>query len=1509
MPILTDRVDGPTMERLDSLGVGGLVVNTWNWNSSGFQSAMSKNWTMWANDYYMYPSGSANRFGGVQENLWNPGFEVHRLGIWPDGWQWSYYDWPRYDLTGAHAHSGIGAVAADDLNCYFWTLGAVGGWEYDLGVWARGETGSEAGRIVVGWYNADVFLSFNYTVFQTGPQYSRFSLQAAAPPGANVARIIIQGHQTGRYVWFDDAMARRVDPAPANRVANGGFETDANSDGVPDGWTPAGQPFYDRTGTASHDGGSAVRVNGTDIYYQMVPEVLAGDEYYLGEWIMAEQGAGPGELAVLWLNLTSMDILGFSYNVFYVNTTYAYFDMTATAPPGADLAVVVALSAGSASVWVDDAVFYSSKLNDGVSRGPVLDGHPELEQQGLYYAFENVTAPASSSLTLPPGVPVSTVAAPVQADGSLDLGANVDVSGSVADGRVVWRPDSGTWRVMAFTWDILYNGTEVDPAICNMHQINVLNRVAVGRFIEEMYEKTIYGETSQYFGSLLRASFTDEVSNLAGYFLSGMRYPVVAWLQDDVNGLYLTDTFGRLHGYDLLPVLPALWNDVGPRTASYRVDFYNTTGYLQGEAYYGLVGDWCARRGINFSGHPLGEDSLTQQCAFYGDMFECVKRMGYPGMDTLLHQAGNLETDLIVPKFMSSVALLYGKPHVMTEYSVSSNDLNYRNMTAVANWEAVQGVDTVTSFSFNIGRVPDADLRRHSEQVGRTNYMLQQGNFTSDIAVLYPTTSVQADYIPRNDTVWNMDAFGGANRERSFRALTTSLLSGQLDFVYLNDESVQAAAVDGSAAGGARLRHDVSAQDFRAVILPEMDVIRTATLEKICDFYDAGGAVVATGALPSASAENGTDPYITGLIGRIFDLGPAGPDGYAVRTNGNGGTSFRAGGNLDVVREKLRSTVPSDLVIAAPGDAKIYYMKRTKPGFDMYFLVNNGQSVSENTYEFRTLGEPSLWNAEDGTVTAVWPARYSFDPSTGYTTCVDLVVNGFSSVFVVFSKPALALGPQNITFSPAVPLLGDTVGIGVDVLNIGPGTASRVAVEVFDGTGNGSHVLIGRAYPIEIDACGSAHIDIIWSTAGAPGNRSIRAAAVLPDGRTCSAGTTVFVNTPPVARIEADRTEALTSEDFRFSSNSTDPDGHLATFSWDFGDGNGSHAVSAVHHFSDGGIYTVALTVTDSLGASSSASVSVTVLDRPPAADFTVFPGTVGNATTDFLFDASASTDADGSIRDFRWDLGDGGKAAGMEASHRYGRPGVYGVRLNVTDDDGSAAETVVNITVENLPPVAGFSFEPPNGNVTTAFAFSSTANDIDGRITRWEWDFGDGTNGTGPSVSHRFPGHGMFVVTLNVTDELGLPGNPFGKEVNVSDLPPVAVADALMKVANVGRRVTFSASQSFDPDDPQTSLRFLWNFGDGSEKVTGITASHTYSRPGIYDVMLTVSDDDGEASSVRVRIEVRAAAAAGKGSGDPPAVAVGLAALIALGLAAAVLVWRAKRGPPAPPPAGGRPE
>jgi len=74
--------------------------------------------------------------------------------------------------------------------------------------------------------------------------------------------------------------------------------------------------------------------------------------------------------------------------------------------------------------------------------------------------------------------------------------------------------------------------------------------------------------------------------------------------------------------------------------------------------------------------------------------------------------------------------------------------------------------------------------------------------------------------------------------------------------------------------------------------------------------------------------------------------------------------------------------------------------------------------------------------------------------------------------------------------------------------------------------------------------------------------------------------------------------------------------------------------------------------------------------NRPPSAKFSFTPEepAPGQAVA---FDASSSTDADGEIVDYRWDFGDGATARGIKTVHRYQLPGVYGVRLTVTDNEG----------------------------------------------------------------------------------------------------------------------------------------------------------------------------------------------------------------------------------------------
>jgi len=149
-------------------------------------------------------------------------------------------------------------------------------------------------------------------------------------------------------------------------------------------------------------------------------------------------------------------------------------------------------------------------------------------------------------------------------------------------------------------------------------------------------------------------------------------------------------------------------------------------------------------------------------------------------------------------------------------------------------------------------------------------------------------------------------------------------------------------------------------------------------------------------------------------------------------------------------------------------------------------------------------------------------------------------------------------------------------------------------------------------------------------------------------------------------------------------------------------------------------------------------------------------PG-AGQAPLAVRFDASASTDPQGTISDYLWDFGDGGPViAGREIEHTFQRAGEYLVTLVVVGASGTGRATTF-VRAFNNPPKAAFSYLPSDPFDGESVAFDGSASsDPDGDIARFFWDFGDGRTSEGAIVNHTFPHPGQFVVMLTVTDGAG---------------------------------------------------------------------------------------------------------------------------------------------------------
>ncbi|MEN8179651.1 MAG: PKD domain-containing protein, partial [Pseudomonadota bacterium] len=344
---------------------------------------------------------------------------------------------------------------------------------------------------------------------------------------------------------------------------------------------------------------------------------------------------------------------------------------------------------------------------------------------------------------------------------------------------------------------------------------------------------------------------------------------------------------------------------------------------------------------------------------------------------------------------------------------------------------------------------------------------------------------------------------------------------------------------------------------------------------------------------------------------------------------------------------------------------------------------------------------------------------------------------------------------------------------------------------------------------------------------------------------------TTVVNAPPVADAGGPYS-GIVDLDVTFDGTaSTDSDGVIQSYAWDYGDGFTGSGPMPAHAYAFAGNYTITLTVTDDAGDSDTAitSAEIGLANVPPVAS-SGGPYT-GTIDIPLAFDGSASTDTDGTIVDFAWDFGDGSTGTTATPSHTYTNTGEFAVTLTVTDDAGDTGSDTTTATVGlgNQPPVADPA-GPYNGTVGLAVAFDgSGSTDPDGVIDFYDWDFGDGTilMDGGPNPTHTYSAASTYNVTLTVTDNEGVSDSAATTATIVeANQPPVAdPAGPYIGTENIS--VTFDGSASSDPDG--TIVSYAWTFGDGGTG-TGISPSHTYTTAGSYTVSLTVTDDAGDSDS-----------------------------------------------------------
>jgi len=294
-------------------------------------------------------------------------------------------------------------------------------------------------------------------------------------------------------------------------------------------------------------------------------------------------------------------------------------------------------------------------------------------------------------------------------------------------------------------------------------------------------------------------------------------------------------------------------------------------------------------------------------------------------------------------------------------------------------------------------------------------------------------------------------------------------------------------------------------------------------------------------------------------------------------------------------------------------------------------------------------------------------------------------------------------------------------------------------------------------------------------------------------------------NVAPTASFTVSAVVIVEGDSIQFSAiRSSDEDGTIVGYDWDFGDGADGNGQTVAHTYTTAGTYTVFLRVTDDRGETGSTQKMIYVEIGAPAgprASFTSSP-TSGTSPLGVTFNASASTSPVGTLT-YAWTFGDGGVGTGQITSHTYfsGTARTYTVTLTVTASDGRTATSSASIAVT----VPGGGGTPAAGAPTARFVivddplallgpagttgvapFNALFDPVDTKaaigktLAQLIWSFGDLASATTPNVVTQWHTYvtddptKVFSVMLLVLDNENV-SNTITKTVKVYNHPPVA--------------------------------------------------------------------------------------------------------------------------------------
>ncbi len=609
---------------------------------------------------------------------------------------------------------------------------------------------------------------------------------------------------------------------------------------------------------------------------------------------------------------------------------------------------------------------------------------------------------------------LAVIAGKLDHDGNLHKESLTNLTSLVKGNKITWNVPNGDWRLMAF-W-LKKNGWS--------NAVDHFDKHAMENYCNYLGDK-FYDAFGDEFGKTVESLFVDsfELPNLS----SGINWSTG-----------LLEEFKKNKGYDLIPLLPAIWWNIGELTPKVRYDvneFLHKTGL---NVFFRTFLGWCEDHHIQ---------GRIQAYGFNTDNIEASGMAHIPEMEITAGEkdaADWFDTRIGPKQYVSSGAHLYGRKVVSAEVYTFIHWERYREtleeLKIASDGYLLAGATKFYNHGFNFSPEKIVSPTRSlpfaayiqpqnvwwkfypklAEYIARCSWLLRQGDFSADIALYSPLANQWAI------NVLNMRKW---TREFSWGQLGDLLISNGYNYDLINDDALQNfATIEGSKI---KIRN----LEYKILILPDVETIPLETLAFIEKFVEKGGIVIALERIPERSAGltnfEVADQKVKELANHLFNIpkipanksenpyglsGPGIVEGVTMNPYGQGGTYQlknvidrqiwwdKRSSMLDPFVETVRKHIAPDFGIdfAFEGLRKndgLTFLHRKLGDRDIYFVSNIQDKPSNMPVTFRVKNKIiRKWNPFTGEITPVF--SYS-EVKDGIK--VPLTLAPYESMFIEFS--------------------------------------------------------------------------------------------------------------------------------------------------------------------------------------------------------------------------------------------------------------------------------------------------------------------------------------------------------------------------------------------------------------------------------------------------------------------------------------------------------------------------